>query len=307
MGMQGSGHSSLKATSMQVWVALLTMLTTCGYPPLDDVCGGQRCLSEQVCAANQDVCIDSGGCGDDVISPDKGEVCDDGNILGGDGCSADCTSDETCGNGIQDILDSADPKELCDDGNRMSGDGCSANCTLETCGNGVPDLISGEECDTAGDTQACDDNCTLPRCGDGYTNPNFVPSGASFPEQCDSGGDSQMCDNDCTRPVCGDGYVNNVVTEECDDGNNNNSDSCPEGPGGTCKPATCGDGFVRTQGSNAEECDNGSNNSNTQPDACRTNCRKAFCGDGVRDSGEQCDINNGCSGAKVCTSTCLCL
>lgn len=31
---------------------------------------------------------------------EEGETCDDGNRVGGDGCSEDCTSDESCGNGI---------------------------------------------------------------------------------------------------------------------------------------------------------------------------------------------------------------
>src|SRR5215813_7920316 len=73
-------------------------------------------------------------CGDGKIDP--GEVCDDGNNADGDGCSADCMSDETCGNGIID----KDRGETCDDGNGKSGDGCSANCqSNELCGNGIVD------------------------------------------------------------------------------------------------------------------------------------------------------------------------
>ena len=44
-----------------------------------------------------------------------------------------------CGNG------STEPPELCDDGNLVSGDGCDANCTPTGCGNGV--VTAGEECD----------------------------------------------------------------------------------------------------------------------------------------------------------------
>jgi len=61
------------------------------------------------------------------------ETCDDGNTVGGDGCSATC-QDEACGNGVVDV------GESCDDGNTVSGDGCDASCALE------PDALA---CQTA--------------------------------------------------------------------------------------------------------------------------------------------------------------
>ena len=88
--------------------------------PADRVCApdGQRCvLSSQVdaCGAAADgapcqfldtagtctegVCL-SAGCGN--LRVDAGEQCDDGNQIGGDGCSADCRSTERCGNGGHD-------------------------------------------------------------------------------------------------------------------------------------------------------------------------------------------------------------
>src|SRR5262249_23289588 len=39
---------------------------------------------------------------DPAVAGDLGEVCDDHNNTSGDGCSADCLSDETCGNGVLD-------------------------------------------------------------------------------------------------------------------------------------------------------------------------------------------------------------
>jgi cysteine-rich repeat protein len=53
------------------------------------------------------------------------EVCDDSNTADGDGCNAECTSDETCGNGFVDIP----VGEVCDDGNSVPGDGCENDCT----------------------------------------------------------------------------------------------------------------------------------------------------------------------------------
>jgi cysteine-rich repeat protein len=47
----------------------------------------------------------------------------------GDGCSADCRSNETCGNGVIDAVTG----EACDDGNIVAGDGCDASCQLEAC------------------------------------------------------------------------------------------------------------------------------------------------------------------------------
>ncbi len=66
-------------------------------------------------------------CGDGIVdSEEAGEVCDDSNTVGGDGCSADCMSDETCGNGIRDLA----TDEACDDGNTAAGDLCPPECDL---------------------------------------------------------------------------------------------------------------------------------------------------------------------------------
>src|SRR3989344_6973288 len=41
---------------------------------------------------------------------------------------------------------------------------------------------------------------------------------------------------------CGNGRID--AKESCDDGNRNNNDGCLDGSGGSCKAATCGDGYV---------------------------------------------------------------
>jgi cysteine-rich repeat protein len=81
-------------------------------------------LPEGVCHLG--VCVPA-GCGNAVCEPARGELCDDGNTLSGDGCSADCSSREVCGDGYAD----ARAGEDCDDGNFVGRDGCTAACTRE--------------------------------------------------------------------------------------------------------------------------------------------------------------------------------
>ena len=230
-----------------------------------------------------------GGCGDGFLG--QNELCDDGNVQDNDGCSANCQSDEKCGNRIVDRAVgeecdgpppdpmqtcSADCKldgcgnrivevdigEVCDDGNRKSGDGCSSDCkSNETCGNGVMDI--NEECDIGISgppgmpgisTAVCDADCTLPMCGDGFFNPFFI-----F-EDPDTGIERQEeCDTDGDSPIC-----------DAD-----------------CTIPICGDGYtnraIDRDGIAVEECDNGTDNSDVLPDACRqTRCRLPFCGDDVK-------------------------
>jgi cysteine-rich repeat protein len=95
------------------------------------------------------------GCGNGII--EVGEQCDDGNLVNGDGCDANCRLEgAVCGNGMLEA------GEQCDDGNTVNGDGCNANCRLETsstCGNHI--IEPGEQCDdgnlVSGD--GCDANC----------------------------------------------------------------------------------------------------------------------------------------------------
>jgi cysteine-rich repeat protein len=61
-------------------------------------------------------------CGNGVI--EAPELCDDGNLVDGDGCDTNCTP-TGCGNGI------VTAGETCDDGNTVSGDCCSATCVDE--------------------------------------------------------------------------------------------------------------------------------------------------------------------------------
>src|SRR5262249_28891380 len=149
-------------------------------------------------------CQAPASCGDDIVQPDLGEVCDDGNKVNGDGCDNNCTP-TGCGNGVQTT------GEACDDGNRRARADCSPSCVLERCGNG--ELDPGEQCDDGPTGSAtCTTDCQLMppvTCGNGV-----IDAG----ETCDDGNTAD-CDG-CSRFClieCGDGKV--ACNEQCDDGN----------------------------------------------------------------------------------------
>jgi cysteine-rich repeat protein len=105
-------------------------------------CASQDQLGE--CGDALAPCADSGSCHEGVCIPsacgnmllDVAEACDNGDTAPGNGCSADCLSDETCGNGLVDPLQKSDgaPGEECDDGDGVlvAHDGCSSACKAET-------------------------------------------------------------------------------------------------------------------------------------------------------------------------------
>lgn len=102
-----------------------TDLALCREQIVGASCGANRfCIATSAGA----LCVDS-ICGDGIRTSD--EICDDGNAVNGDGCSRDCLSDETCGNGIIDGI----VGEQCDDGATSgygrSGDGCNSTCAIE--------------------------------------------------------------------------------------------------------------------------------------------------------------------------------
>ena len=120
-------------------------------------------------------------------------------------------------------------------------------------------------------------------CGDGTVGPG---------EECDDGNDidTDFCTNACTDAVCGDTIVG--PGEECDDGNNVDTDSCTN----ACTNAVCGDGITGP----GEECDDGNT---VDTDACTNACTSAVCGDGVTAGGEECD-DAGMTAGDGCSDTC---
>jgi len=247
-------------------------------------------------------------CGDGDIA--TSEVCDDGNIVDGDGCSAKCELEmgwdcsgtkltvciTKCGDGL------LVGKEACDDGNTAKADGCSDTCTVDNgyactgapsvcatvCGDGI--LAGKEECDnhnaTAGD--GCSDLCKVEK---GWTC-------IGQPSTCTTN--------------CGDGIL--AGAEVCDDHNFAAADGCDAAclvePNWTCTGApsvcvtVCGDGNIL----GAEVCDDGNT---AGGDGCGLNCIPEpgytctgmpskcgpTCGDGVMVTGpEGCDDGNTANG-----------
>ena len=196
---------------------------------------GHRCDGETVCSSPDGLVLPIKPYADAVIvvcgdgHRGMGEPCDDGNTLSGDGCSAECRSEQgwrcaaegkpcttICGDG------SLAGRETCDDGNLVDGDGCSRMCRTELgwdcaggvclqnpamdggldsggplfCGDGI---VSGtEECDDGNRNEdgaygACTTQCLWgPYCGDGHLDPG---------EECDMGDLNGVWFNQFAKPV----------------------------------------------------------------------------------------------------------
>lgn len=215
--------------------------------------------------------------------------------------------------------------EACDDGNAVGGDGCTTSCTIEPgyrpgttgepsvvpiCGDGL--LVGSETCDDGG-RGGCDARCSASNPGYACINQSGVtecrrPCGNAIiddGEECDAGeqngdGPDAGCSSICTLKqgfraggegeppviaVCGDGIV--VGNETCDgDAFHSQVPACDAGGARTCvscqaDTAGCfGNGAV----GEGEECDDG----NTSPgDGCF---------EGKREAGYACpELGGGCA------------
>ncbi len=228
-------------------------------------------------------------CGNGVL--DANEQCDDGNTVGGDGCSKTCQVEDgyTCPTPGKPCIKSAicgdgilTSPEVCDDGNTVGGDGCSADCSAVEPGWSC--RVPGKKC--------------VPDCGDGKV---------ELGKQCDDGntnsgdGCSSTCliepgwsctgsPSVCTQAVCGNGIVE--AGELCDCGNDpKNLPSGCEGVNGLFYGDGKGCSKTCTKEPSCQDA-----NGNTQ--ACSSTC-----GDGNLDPGEQCDDGNLVNG-DGCSSTC---
>ncbi len=116
-------------------------------------------------------------------------------------------------------------------------------------------------------------SCTIiPFCGNGVKDSS---------EECDDGNqiETDSCTSTCRNPYCGDGFKQ--PNEECDAGGNNGGLWCTS----LCKNPTCGDYEIN----GSEQCDDGNRYND---DECSNQCTAPVCGDGVRQNNEQCDDGN---------------
>ena len=284
------------------------------------------CGPDEICNTADDVedCDDGplngqyGYC-DTNCSYIEAAYCGDGTLGGGEIC--DCGYNSTTNN-------SSDPS-VCE---TPSGDellngtyyadpaySCSANCSgpQAYCGDG---LVTGdEECDGAveswggalcADGTICttDADCSTGSCNDAYECPLTSSGITQVRTRACNGIDTSDISNSCVWPLshhapggwgdcqptgsCGNGVKEGF--EECDDGNEDNSDACLD----TCVANVCGDGYRNAEveacdmgGANGIECEAAYGDDCTY---CSTTCNYltktgTYCGDGEINGGEYCD------------------
>ncbi|MBK9263633.1 MAG: DUF4215 domain-containing protein [Polyangiaceae bacterium] len=231
---------------------------------------------------------DLGVCGNGKL--ESAEACDDGNLVGGDGCEPDCSY--TCNNASPatgdakcDDMDPCNGQETCLDDHTCSK-GTAADDGKD-CGNGqicVAGVCSPDQCGDLfkSESEECDDgNVTN---GDGCNDCKF---------SCLSSDPLRDCTNldPCLGTVCDD------ATHTC--GNPLGEGAyCGQGQvckGGTCTPTVCGDGVLEF----GEVCDDGNL---VDGDGCDANCTLS-CVDPAADCpiAPTCQIA-ACSAANVCTT-----
>jgi uncharacterized repeat protein (TIGR01451 family) len=262
-------------------------------------------------------------CGDGILDRDGGEECDDGNLDGGDCCTADCRFDvpgSSCSDG-----DVCNGKEICgisgvclpgkalacSDEDPCTDDSCDATdgCTHEfntaPCSDG--NACNGlETCDGAGSCKpgqplACNDGnpCTTDSC-DTATGCRHLPNTAPCP-------DGDACNG---AETCMDGACQPAAPLECDDHNVCTDDSCapasgcvhapndaPCGGGACYEPGTCAG--ASCQGTPLLECNDQEPCTDDYCDAvagCVHEANHASCSDG-----DPCNGDEVCSGG-TCTA-----
>ncbi len=226
-----------------------------------------------------------------------------------DGTCSEASCNDLCGNGM------LDPGEECDDGNLIGGDGCSAMCTIErgSCCGGCLDPNTGTRVESTCFDNTTDCKiagvCILPPFTQFFS--TFTLDGVcvneskcselvcgnlvlqSPPEECDDGNliDGDGCSSNCTfEGSCCTQCLNTAMVflpgkSNCTQSITNSQcaalpDPCEEISGAT---------LSRTF---------------TVGGACNSSTCEGLCGNGILDPGEECDDDN-LVGGDGCSATCL--
>ncbi|MBU0648787.1 hypothetical protein KJ969_01610 [Patescibacteria group bacterium] len=235
---------------------------------------------------NKELCLHLGSvtniavCGNGVVEASLGEECDDSNILDGDGCSGRCliepvkqvVDDGTCGNADVENESYLSPwrnpwiegVEECDDGNDLNGDGCSRGCQNE--GSTLGGSICGNS--SLGDGEDCDDGNR--RSGDGCSAECLLEGSNPGP-----------------MAICGNGTAEIRLGEDCDDGRD-----CSDGSICLSNIDCAGIGDEQCRPRSGDGCSEKCLNEGTYP--CLGLTDLGCCGNGIRETGEDCDGQEGC-------------
>ena len=262
----------------------------------------------------------SGACVLDSAAPDTFMDCLD--------CVDGMCSPSTCGDGR------VAENEVCDDGNLIDGDGCDSNCTVTACGNGI--LTDGEVCDDGNlirescaevDCRVCDADCTYFTHGRDGDQDEVVDENDNCPndynpaqEDLDGDGVGDLCDN-CIAQA-------NPITDgqnaQLDTDNDTVGDACDECPfdadNDSDSDGICGEVDNCPTVSNRQQndtdndglgdaCDNCAMVSNRSQEDLDGNgvgdvCENIACGNGVHDPGEECDLSANNVIALTCGQAC---
>ncbi|MCB9506481.1 MAG: DUF4215 domain-containing protein [Myxococcales bacterium] len=181
-------------------------------------------------------------CGDDNTIPGTGDDATVDTGGGGNDVDASDTTEEVTPDVPDDVPDDV-PGDVPPDGDEVGPD-----APID-----VPDEEIGPDADVTPDGDVTPDTDVTPD-GDVTPDTDVTPDGDVTP--------------DVVEPFCGDGNVDDG--EDCDDGNDVDTDECPN----DCILSICGDG----ERGRTEECDDGND---VDTDGCTTRCTLPRCGDGI--------------------------
>ncbi|MCP3684205.1 MAG: DUF4215 domain-containing protein, partial [bacterium] len=285
-----------------------TVATTSGGSSGGGSSGSSSAVSSTVTSTEQAIAC---SCGDGTV--DSGEECDDGNLIDGDGCSANCDLE------VPDCVDADLEFDVdlmvigidCLDGWDKPQDQVAIDIPVgaryEVEGQawrGHPGQCQTNEdffmeingdigYETNDDADSCKISVRMDPLGTFDFNTGLNDVIMHTAAQCppDVHPNSVEVKKLCLFYVeeCGNGILD--PDEDCDDGNDVDDDECRN----DCTAPFCGDGILDP----SEDCDDGNN---VDGDGCSALCLNEVCGDGVLQPDEECEFDSDCDDSDEYTS-----